>query len=166
MKTINFKIDLYKALGYLMIFSTIFGYIYIKGHYPVFFNLPTFVFAPILPLYLIVSLYGKDVFNFFKDEDLGDEIARKGLFITSLTSLIGTTMAIVIMLWNLGDQQAIGPAMAVALLCTFWGIFFMLTLFIPRTSKSVPLSLMFFPFSGIFMNIINFFILLVSLAGL
>lgn len=164
MESINLKINLYKAFGYLLMFSTIFGAIYIGGDIEAFIDIPTFAFVPILPLFLIVSLYGKDVFKFFKDQDLGDEIARKGLFITSFTSLIGTTIGIVIMLGNLSDHAAIGPAFAVALLCAFWGIFFMLTFFIPRTSKSAPLSLLFFPFTSIFMNMICLFILLVAFA--
>ena len=49
--------------------------------------------------------------------------------------LIGTLIGLVQMLGNLGDPSTIGPAMAVALLTTFYGAVLANMVFLPLASK-------------------------------
>ena len=49
--------------------------------------------------------------------------------------MIGTLIGLVVMLGNMSDPKAIGPAMAVALLTTLYGAFFANVLFGPIKTK-------------------------------
>jgi chemotaxis protein MotA len=49
--------------------------------------------------------------------------------------MIGTLIGLVLMLGNMADPKAIGPAMAVALLTTLYGAFFANVLFAPMLTK-------------------------------
>ena len=49
--------------------------------------------------------------------------------------MIGTLIGLVLMLGNMADPKAIGPAMAVALLTTLYGAFIANILFMPILSK-------------------------------
>ena len=49
--------------------------------------------------------------------------------------MIGTLVGLVLMLGNMADPKAIGPAMAVALLTTLYGAFVANVLFLPMKTK-------------------------------
>ena len=49
--------------------------------------------------------------------------------------MIGTLVGLVLMLGNMSDPKAIGPAMAVALLTTLYGAFFANVMFAPMLTK-------------------------------
>ena len=49
--------------------------------------------------------------------------------------MIGTLIGLVLMLGNMADPKAIGPAMAVALLTTLYGAFVANVLFLPMKTK-------------------------------
>ena len=49
--------------------------------------------------------------------------------------MIGTLIGLVLMLGNMSDPKAIGPAMAVALLTTLYGAFFANVVFAPIVTK-------------------------------
>ena len=49
--------------------------------------------------------------------------------------MIGTLIGLVLMLGNMSDPKAIGPAMAVALLTTLYGAFIANVLFMPMLTK-------------------------------
>ena len=49
--------------------------------------------------------------------------------------MIGTLIGLVLMLGNMADPKAIGPAMAVALLTTLYGAFIANVLFMPMLTK-------------------------------
>jgi chemotaxis protein MotA len=49
--------------------------------------------------------------------------------------MIGTLIGLVLMLGNMADPKAIGPAMAVALLTTLYGAFLANVLFMPMLTK-------------------------------
>ena len=53
--------------------------------------------------------------------------------------MIGTLVGLVLMLGNMADPKAIGPAMAVALLTTLYGAFIANVLFLPISmATAVP----------------------------
>lgn len=62
-------------------------------------------------------------------------ILRKSAEISPAMGLIGTLIGLVQMLGNLDDPSSIGPAMAVALLTTFYGAVMAYMLFAPLASK-------------------------------
>ena len=62
-------------------------------------------------------------------------VLRKCAEISPAMGLIGTLIGLVQMLGNLDDPSSIGPAMAVALLTTFYGAVMAYMIFIPLASK-------------------------------
>ncbi len=74
-------------------------------------------------------------------ENLADRHAKNRSMLEMMGSLcpafgmVGTLIGLVAMLQNLSDPSAIGPAMAVALLTTFYGSLFANLVFIPMASK-------------------------------
>ena len=62
-------------------------------------------------------------------------VLRKAAEVAPAMGLIGTLIGLVHMLGNLGDPRAIGPAMAVALLTTFYGAILANMVFNPLASK-------------------------------
>jgi chemotaxis protein MotA len=62
-------------------------------------------------------------------------ILRKSAEIAPAMGLIGTLIGLVQMLGNLSDPNAIGPAMAVALITTLYGAILAYTIFIPLAAK-------------------------------
>lgn len=66
---------------------------------------------------------------------LGAEIFQSLAAISPAMGLIGTLVGLVQMLQNLSDPSAIGPAMAVALLTTFYGAIMANMIFLPIAGK-------------------------------
>jgi chemotaxis protein MotA len=62
-------------------------------------------------------------------------VLRKAAEVAPAMGLIGTLIGLVHMLGNLGDPKAIGPAMAVALLTTFYGAVLANMVFNPLAAK-------------------------------
>lgn len=62
-------------------------------------------------------------------------ILRKGAEVSPAMGLIGTLIGLVQMLANMDDPSTIGPAMAVALLTTFYGMLMATLLFNPLAAK-------------------------------
>jgi len=65
----------------------------------------------------------------------GADILRRAAEVAPAMGLIGTLVGLVQMLGNLDDPSAIGPAMAVALLTTFYGAVLGNMVFAPLASK-------------------------------
>lgn len=65
----------------------------------------------------------------------GTNILRKAAEVAPAMGLIGTLIGLVQMLGNLDDPSSIGPAMAVALLTTFYGAVLANMLFLPLAGK-------------------------------
>ncbi|MBM3515365.1 MAG: flagellar motor protein MotA [Alphaproteobacteria bacterium] len=63
----------------------------------------------------------EDMLSAEHDVQRATQVIRKAAEIAPAMGLIGTLIGLVQMLGNLGDPQVIGPAMAVALLTTFYG---------------------------------------------
>ena len=62
-------------------------------------------------------------------------VVKAWVDIAPAMGMIGTLIGLVLMLGNMADPKAIGPAMAVALLTTLYGAFFANVLFAPMLTK-------------------------------
>ncbi|WP_412061180.1 motility protein A [Rubrivirga sp. IMCC45206] len=77
---------------------------------------------------------------------LASEAARPGAMFTSFLNkagmyapafgMVGTLIGLIQMLQNLNDPSAIGPAMAVAMITTFWGALLANLVFLPMAGKA------------------------------
>ena len=93
--------------------------------------MPSLLFSVFLILGCMLAKYGKKIFLIGSLNSIErNELARDGIVISILSGSIGTVIGLVIMLGNLSDQAAIGPATAVALLTLFYGLI-IATLFVP-----------------------------------
>lgn len=93
---------------------------------------------------LIVDGTDPELVKNILETDLGNVMERhskgKGLFdqmgsLLPAFGMVGTLVGLVIMLNNLSDPSSIGPAMAIALLTTFYGSLFANLIFIPIANK-------------------------------
>jgi chemotaxis protein MotA len=66
---------------------------------------------------------------------MGAELMLNGAIFAPALGLIGTLIGLVQMLQNMSDPSTIGPAMAVALLTTFYGALLANLLFVPWSNK-------------------------------
>ena len=118
----------------LIILSIIFALIN-TGHIETFFDAPSLLVVIFPVIASIASRHGFVGFgHLFKGGEGGNETKeRKEILHTMgvtgvISGVLGTHIGVVIMLGNLADPKAIGPAMAVAILPTFYGLFiFLLT---------------------------------------
>ena len=62
-------------------------------------------------------------------------VVKAWIDIAPAMGMIGTLVGLVLMLGNMADPKAIGPAMAVALLTTLYGAFIANVLFMPMQNK-------------------------------
>ena len=112
----------------LIILSIIFALI-ISGNIRTFIDIPSLLVV-ILPV--IASIPARHGFHGFgallKESEERKDILHSMGATAIIAGVLGTHIGVVIMLGNLADPKAIGPAMAVAILPTFYGLFiFLLT---------------------------------------
>jgi len=77
----------------------------------------------------------REVHSFAQRQSRSVSVLRRASEIAPAMGLIGTLVGLIQMLGNLEDPSTIGPAMAVALLTTFYGAILSNMLFIPLASK-------------------------------
>jgi len=68
-----------------------------------------------------------------RDEDVG--MLRLGSSLAPAYGMLGTLVGLILMLQNLSDPSAIGPAMAVAIITTFYGVVVANVFFTPWANK-------------------------------
>ncbi|RLG66643.1 motility protein A [archaeon] len=89
---------------------------------------------------VIESTLSKEIDHLRERHELGSSIfASMGAFAPAM-GMIGTLIGLVQMLKNLSDPSSIGPAMAVALLTTFYGAVLANVIFLPISGKLQVLS--------------------------
>ena len=88
-----------------------------------------------LPEKDIADILGEDLSAGAARVQRSANVLRKAAEVSPAMGLIGTLIGLVHMLGNLGDPKAIGPAMAVALLTTFYGVLCANMVFNPLASK-------------------------------
>ncbi|GFM35381.1 motility protein A [Desulfovibrio psychrotolerans] len=84
---------------------------------------------------LVRSIMEMEMANMIKRHRTGQEILKGLGTMAPAFGMIGTLVGLVQMLQNLDDPSAIGPAMAVALLTTFYGAIMANCLFLPMAKK-------------------------------
>lgn len=95
--------------------------LYFSGDVLAFLDIPSFLFIFFLVFGVLLSKYGKDLFK-KKSVKEKREFSKVAIFVSVLSGTLGTVMGFVIMLGNLSDAAAIGPATAVSLLTFFYGV--------------------------------------------
>ncbi len=84
---------------------------------------------------LIRATVAIEILSMKKRHNVGITVFTRLGSLAPAMGMIGTLIGLVQMLANLSDPNAIGPAMAVAILTTFYGAFFSNMLFIPLSIK-------------------------------
>ena len=88
-----------------------------------------------LPVEEVNRVLQNDLNGMIARHNAGSSVLRKAAEVAPAMGLIGTLVGLVQMLGNLNDPSSIGPAMAVALLTTFYGAVLANMFFNPLASK-------------------------------
>ncbi|WP_340151047.1 MotA/TolQ/ExbB proton channel family protein [uncultured Sneathiella sp.] len=88
-----------------------------------------------LPVKEVNRILQNDLNGMIQRHNSGSSVLRKAAEVAPAMGLIGTLVGLVQMLGNLDDPSSIGPAMAVALLTTFYGAVLANMFFNPLASK-------------------------------
>ena len=112
-----------KIISLLIIVSAILGTILLASGIGAFIDVPSLL-TVIIPV--IASISAKHGLEGFKELFREGENQSKVLHTMGVTAIlsgaIGTMIGFIIMLGNLSDQSAIGPALAIVLLTIFYGL--------------------------------------------
>lgn len=84
---------------------------------------------------MIRQVMGMDITALKMRHDRGQQIMRKSAELSPAWGMIGTIIGLVIMLREINNPEAIGPAVAVALITTFYGILLANLVFNPIAHK-------------------------------
>jgi len=83
----------------------------------------------------LVSQLNKEITSMKKRHEANQGAVKAWIDLAPAMGMIGTLIGLVLMLGNMADPKAIGPAMAVALLTTLYGAFIANVLFMPMLTK-------------------------------
>lgn len=126
-----------KIFARIMVFAVIIAAATAAGDVTLFVDLPSIMFTFLITFFVMMARYGKGLFSYFLiNEEARSEMAEFGILSSLLTGVLGAFVGFVIILQNLSDPSALGPAMAVSLLTIFYNLFLTLVLFLPDV-KSV-----------------------------
>lgn len=83
----------------------------------------------------LVKQLKQEIASMKRRHESAQGVVKAWIDIAPAMGMIGTLIGLVLMLGNMADPKAIGPAMAVALLTTLYGAFFANVLFAPMLTK-------------------------------
>ena len=83
----------------------------------------------------LVAQLNKEIASMKKRHEANQGAVKAWVDLAPAMGMIGTLIGLVLMLGNMADPKAIGPAMAVALLTTLYGAFIANVLFTPMLTK-------------------------------
>jgi chemotaxis protein MotA len=83
----------------------------------------------------LVTQLNKEIVSMKKRHEVNQGAVKAWVDLAPAMGMIGTLIGLVLMLGNMADPKAIGPAMAVALLTTLYGAFIANVLFAPLLTK-------------------------------
>ena len=153
-----------KIISLLIIVSAILATILLTSGIGAFIDVPSLL-AVIIPV--IASISAKHGLEGFKELFREGENQSKILHTMGVTGIfmgfIGSLIALIIMLGNLSDQAAIGPAMAISFLTTFYGALIFLFSFLIGNFR-VRLTYLLVILLDIIIQLICIFVLLLSFA--
>lgn len=84
---------------------------------------------------VIKEILNAEIVALEEKQNIGKNVFEKAGELAPAWGMIGTLMGLVLMLRNLSDADAIGPAMALALITTFYGAVLANLFFIPLSGK-------------------------------
>jgi flagellar motor component MotA len=105
---------------------------FIAGDLGAFIDVPSLLFVLPGTIFTMYAKYGKELFNPTTDE-IKDKIGCEGISISFMWGYLGALVGFVIILGNLSDMAALGPALAVSLLTIFYSFLLALIVFYPLT---------------------------------
>ncbi len=83
----------------------------------------------------LVTQLNKEIASMKKRHEVNQTAIKAWVDLAPAMGMMGTLIGLVLMLGNMSDPKAIGPAMAVALLTTLYGAFIANVLFMPMLTK-------------------------------
>ena len=83
----------------------------------------------------LVAQLNKEIKSMKKRHEMNQGAVKAWVDLAPAMGMVGTLIGLVLMLGNMADPKAIGPAMAVALLTTLYGAFIANVLFAPMLTK-------------------------------
>ena len=154
-----------KIISLLIIVSAILGTILVSSGIGAFIDVPSLL-TVIIPV--IASISAKHGLEGFKELFREGENQSKILHTMGVTGIfmgfIGSLIGLIIMLGNLSEQSAIGPALAISFLTTFYGALIFLFSFLIGNFR-VRLTYLLVILLDIILNFLAcFFVLLLSFA--
>ena len=152
-------IDPVRISGIVLIVGALIGSILASGDPFVFFHIPSLILISLVPIILFFK-HGKLAFTFKVNEEVREKLIFDSYVITALVTGISITSGYVVMLENLSDKAAIGPAMAVATLGMIYALFMYLFILFPFSTKPAPKILLLLPITGTPIVLLTLFILL------
>ena len=153
-----------KIISLLIIVFAIVGAILVSSGIGAFIDIPSLL-TVIFPV--IASISAKHGLEGFKELFREGENQSKILHTMGVTGIfmgfIGSLIGLIIMLGNLSEQAAIGPAMAISILTTFYGALIFLFSFLIGNFR-VRLTYLLVILLDIILQLTCFFVLLLSFA--
>lgn len=127
------------ASSFLAFVVVIFA-VFAAGDIGAFVDIPSIIFVLPGTFFTLFAKFGKDLFS--KDEQIRAQIGEEGISISFLWGYLGALVGFVIILGNISDLAALGPAFAVCLLSIFYSFLLSLFVFYPMT-KDIKIKSMF-----------------------
>lgn len=142
---------LMKLVSSFLAFAIVLFAVFAAGDIGVFVDIPSLLFVVPGTFFTLFAKFGKDLFS--KDDVVRAQVGQEGISISFIWGYFSALVGFVIILGNLTDLAAIGPAFAVCLLSIFYSFLLSLIVFYPMT-KEVNMKLMFAKASfGFFINL-------------
>lgn len=118
--------------------------LFLSGSISAFLDIPSLLLIGGGVLIPVWARHGKEgIFGLFMGED--ENVFYTASIAALLTGALGSLIGLVLMLQNLSDPSAIGPAMAVSLLTLVYGILISMLCFVRCRKLRLPLSVFIIP---------------------
>ncbi len=149
-----------KILGIFLFIFCIIGFIFMGSNILSFIDIPSLIIVFVPTFAAVIGRHGfsgfKEVFNSSKSVPVLKTIGIAAL----LSGFLGNFIAIIIMLGNLADKAAMGPAMA--MLTSFYGVIIYILSYLINVNNKVSFTWSALPTIFIGTELLTFFILLAS----
>ena len=138
--------------------------LYIGSNPLIFIDVVSLIIFLSVILFAVLTKHGVKSFKqFFISIEERDRISRSVMTSSIFAGIIGYIVGMILMLSNLSDPSAIGPAMAISLLTVFYGLFFYLIFYISSNAKAIKADYIIL-ITVVIGTLLSFFVLLLSFA--
>ncbi len=133
-----------KAIGTILLAVCIIGTMYLSGGMHLFLDIPSILVILIPIIAVMIARHGVKSFGQLFSKD-NSEILQTISYTALLSGVLGTIIGLVSMLANLSNPNSIGPAMAVALLSSLYGLIVFLAIFAINNKGKINILAMLTP---------------------